>query len=264
MSVPSLSSIVAIGVDILNAVRDSVTKTVLFQTGDVVTSQVESDRVESWQHVGFVSLPSNPVPGKAACQGVVWKRGDIDVCTNTRDLRGQALAGTLAAGETCMYAGGADGNAQGRVLCKADGSVAVYTTKGNVTGGTGMGIFVNPDGSVSVLSHTGAAVTIGADGSAKIFNKAGAIQVMPDGTVKIGSTKKIAMAAPNVTVGAAAQPLVTQAGLVAALTAIANAISLITPGSSTTGGAPATAAISAAITALTGAPPNVTKSFQAS
>ncbi len=204
MAVPSLSSIVAIGVDILNAIRDKATKTVLFQTGDVFTGQVESDRVESWQHVGFVSLPSKPVAKKAACQAIVWKRGDIDVCTNTRDLRGQAIAGTLTYGETCVYASGPDGAAQGRILLKANGSVNVYTTKDNADGGTGMGLFVNPDGSITLASHNGAAVTIGADGSAKVFNAKGAAQVMPDGTVKLSSNVKVVVSGPAIVLGGAA------------------------------------------------------------
>ena len=96
-----------------------------------------------------------------------------------------------------------------------------------------------------------------------VTNKSGAIQVMPDGTIKIGSTKAIAIAAPNVTVGSAAQPLVTQAGLVAVLTAVASGMTAIGAGSLANGPAGATI-VSAAIAALTTAPPNVTKSFQAS
>lgn len=144
--VPSLSSIVAIGVDILNAARDAVTSTVLFQTGDVITSQVESDRVESWQHAGFCSMPSNPIPGKSACQGIVWKRGDIDVCTNTRDTRGQEIAGTLAPGETCLYGSGADGNSQGRVLIKDNGGVTLFTTDDNTATGKAVALSVAPTG----------------------------------------------------------------------------------------------------------------------
>ncbi len=146
MSAPTLDGIVAIGVDILNADRDNVTSSTLLQTGDVVTGQVESDRVESWQHAGFASIPSNPVPGQAACQGIVWKRGDFDVCTNTRDMRGQEIAGLLAAGETCVYAGGTLGTAQGRLLCKANGAVTMYTTSDNTLDGKSVYFRVAPDG----------------------------------------------------------------------------------------------------------------------
>lgn len=146
MAVPSLSSLFAIGVDVLSAFRDATTNAVLFQTGDVVTGQVESDRVESWQHVGLVSIPSNPIAGQAACQSVVIKRGDIDVCTNTRDMRGLAIAGTLVAGETCLYGPGHDGNSQGRVLIKDNGGVTIFTTDDNTPTGKAVALSVSPTG----------------------------------------------------------------------------------------------------------------------
>lgn len=263
MASPSSSGVFQVGINVLNSVIDKVTGTVLFITGDVASQTPEADNVEAWGQLGVLSRPSNPAPGKAAAECITIRRGDRDVAICARDQRGQLLSGNLQPGETCLYAGGADGSAQGRVLLKATGAVSIYTTKGNVAGGAGMGIFVNPDGSVSVLSHTGAAFTIGADGSVKVFNKAGAIQVMPDGTVKIGSTKAIAIAAPNVTVGSAAQPLVTQAGLAAALTAIGTAMTAIGVGSAANG-ATGASSLAAAASALTSAPPNITKSFQAS
>lgn len=145
MAVKDLSSLFAIGVDILNAVRDAVTNVTLFQTGDVVTGQVESDRVESWQHGGFCSMPSNPVDGKSACQGVVIKRGDLDVCVATRDARGLELAGNLGAGDTTVYAAGPDGTGQARIMLKGStGTVSLMTTDTNTKSGTACVFEISP------------------------------------------------------------------------------------------------------------------------
>lgn len=146
MGAPSQSASESIGADILNATLDTTTGTLLFQTGDAISGQVESDRVESWQHAGFCSIPSNPVAGQSACQGIIRRRGDIDVCTNTRDTRGQAIYGNLKAGETCIYAGGHDGNSQGRVLIKDDGSVTLLTTNDNTKTGKVVALKIAPDG----------------------------------------------------------------------------------------------------------------------
>jgi hypothetical protein len=130
---PAQSASVAIGVDILNASRETSTAATLLQIGDVISGQVESDRVESWQHAGFCSIPANPIAGQSACQAIVFKRGDIDVCIATRDTRAQTIAANLGPGETCTYAGGHDGNSQGRTLWKDDGSITQYTTDTNTS-----------------------------------------------------------------------------------------------------------------------------------
>lgn len=261
MAAPDLSGLIQSGYAILATSVSKVTKRITAQLGDV-RGATDTDNADWMQHVGFASRPPKVASGKAAAWAVVVRGGDRDTCIASQDTRGLDLYGNLADGETCVYAAGADGLGQARALFKANGSIALYTTKGNAVGGTGMGVFVNPDGSVSITSHNGSAVTIGADGSVKAFNASGGIQVAADGTIKLGSTKKIAIAAPNVTVSATAQPLVTQAGMTAALTAIAQAMTAIGVGSAANGPAGA-AIVSAAIAAVTTSPPNVTKSFQA-
>ncbi len=144
MSAPSQSASESVGVDILNATRSEVTSSVMLQTGDALSGTVESDQVESWQHAGFCSIPANPVEGQSACQGLVRRRGDIDICTNTRDTRGQAIAGNLGPGETCVYAGGRDGNSQGRLLLKGDGSITLLTTDTNIAAGKVVAFRLSP------------------------------------------------------------------------------------------------------------------------
>lgn len=155
MSAPSPGSAFSDGADILAASRDATTGAVLLQTGNVTDGTTEADRVELLQQPGLVSVPSNPAVGQSACQAFVVKTGNYDKCIAVRDLRGLALAGGLSAGETCLFAGGADGNAQARILLKANGNLALYTAQGNAVGGQSVTVQVNADGSIVHASPFG-------------------------------------------------------------------------------------------------------------
>lgn len=183
MSAGSLSAIWAAGVDVLKSTVNAVTKTVLFQTGDVLAEKADGDNVEHWQHVGLVSRPPKPSAGKAAAQCVVLRGGDRDVSIASRDLRGQALAGNIQDGETCLYAAGTTGTAQPRLLMKANGTISLFTRDGNSEGGQAVALQLNPDSSFAIVSKYGAiridatgitissgkaALILGADGSAKL------------------------------------------------------------------------------------------------
>ncbi len=221
MRPPTISGLVHIGLDVLSTAVNKVTKKILAQTGDAVNQDTDANAVEWWQHVGFASRPAKPVPGKTAAQCVVLKTSDRDAAIASQDLRGLELYGNLDHGEFCVYAAGEDGNAQGRVLGKKDGSISIYTTLGNTKGGTGMGIFVNPDGSITAVSPTGASVQLDADGGARMFNASGAVQVKADGTVKISSTAKVNISAPTVTIGGpTALPVALAPSVLASLTAL--------------------------------------------
>ena len=155
-----MSGLIQVGMAVLSTALNAVTKKILVQLGDD-RGAPDSDNAEWWQHVGFASLPSIPSPGKASAQVVCVKGGDRDVCTASQDLRGLELYGSLKPGETCVYAAGETGTAQGRMLLKQNGSVNVYTRKGNTSSGAGMGIFVNPDDdSISILNSVGCGLII--------------------------------------------------------------------------------------------------------
>jgi hypothetical protein len=62
MAPPNKSGLFQIGVHVLNTVIDKVTGTILALTGDSYQASPDSTRVEWWQHVGFISRPSAPVP----------------------------------------------------------------------------------------------------------------------------------------------------------------------------------------------------------
>jgi hypothetical protein len=205
MSSPSLSGLFQVGIDILKSKISAVTKAVLVQTGDVANESPEADNVEWWQHAGFVSLPSDPKAKQAACQGVIIRRGDHDVCIASRDLRGLELAGQLKTGETCLYGGGSDGKAQGRMLIKQNGSVNIYTRKDNSPTGTGMGIFVNPeDDSISIVNSKGYGLLIKSDGVYLTSGDAG-LSLKGD-SAKLVATGQTQVDGAGILIGAAGVP----------------------------------------------------------
>jgi hypothetical protein len=129
-----------IGVDILCTTIDPSTGMLSAQTGDSTTQTPDSDKSEWWQHTGFSSRPATPSVGNASCQGIVLKQNDRDQVIATRDVRGTAILGNLADGETCVYASGA----QGRTVWKADGSVRDMTTDNNKSTGNAVFAGISP------------------------------------------------------------------------------------------------------------------------
>lgn len=172
-------------VDILKSTLDNVTKTILLQTGSVTEEVAHCDNVELWQQVGFASRPSNPVAKTSAAQGIAIRCGDRDRVIATRDTRGQAIYGALSDGETCIYAGGANGTAQGRILLKGNGNVALYTAQGNAAGGQSVTIQVNAtDGSIKLANQYGG-LSIDSSGLKIAIAGGGGIQIDSSGNVAI-------------------------------------------------------------------------------
>lgn len=133
------------GFDILRTTVSEKTGKILLQLGNAIGKTVDSDNVEQVQQVGFVSRAPSAEAGKRAAQVVVLRLGDRDIAVNSIDLRGLELAGLLKDGETAIYAAGDDGNSQGRVLCKDDGSINAYTTHDNTKDGRSVYLRVAPD-----------------------------------------------------------------------------------------------------------------------
>lgn len=147
MSVRDLADVVDVGIDVLGTditASGATQNTISAQTGDSTSAQVSSANCEWWQHVGFASRPPKAIPGQPACQAVTINRGDRDICIATADKRSQAIYGNLKEGESCMYAAGIDGNAQGRVICKQSGAVALVTTDSNTASGHTMYLKLDP------------------------------------------------------------------------------------------------------------------------
>lgn len=261
MAAPTLNDVFHFA-HVLKTTVSSATKKILAQTGSVVgQGQTDGDNVEWVQHVGFASLPPNPVAGKETAQAFVVRAGGIDTAIASQDLRGLALYGNLKPGETCIYACGADGNAQARILLKADGSINFFTKKGNTSSGSGMGVFINSDGSVSITGTEGNAVLLGSDGSVKVFNASGGFQIKQNGDVKIASSGKVEISGASITLGGtAALPLAIAPQVVTAIsalqtqvTAVANALVAVAGIAGPVGGAHATAAAAATAAVASGA-----------
>lgn len=184
--------------DVLTTTLATETKRVLANTGNV-NGQTESAAVQWVQQVGLASRPAKPANGKAA-QAVVVEGGGIDIAIASQDVRFNEVYGSLAEGEVCLFAVGPDGTAQARILLKANGSINLYTVKGNAAGGKSMGVFINTDGSINIASD-GNGVLVGADKSVKIFNDGGALQIMPDGKVKLSAGPQLALSGGSVAIG---------------------------------------------------------------
>lgn len=222
MPAPYFNDQIQPGIDVLSTEVSDQTKRILARTGDNNGGgSSHGDDVEWWQHVGFASRPANPAPGEAAAQALVMRQSANDIAFASQDARGLEIYGNLQPGETCVFATGADGKAQARALFKADGSINLFTKEGNAADGKGMGIFLNPDGSISIASHNGAAVLLGTDGSLKLFNGSGGVQVTSDGAVKIASGSKIDISGATITLGGPTSlPLAVAPQVVAAITAL--------------------------------------------
>lgn len=191
-----------IGVDIMSTSVSKTTRKILASTGNINgDGRTDADNVEWWQHVGFASRPAKPEKGKQAAQCITIRNGTMDCAIASQDLRGLAVYGELADGETCVYATGETGTAQARVLLKANGSINLYTRKDNGADGAGMGLFINPDGSISIASHNKAAILIGTDGSLKLFNDKGGVQVLADGSIKLASGAKVDISGASISLG---------------------------------------------------------------
>lgn len=201
MGVSRIGELFQVGIDVLRTKLSEASKKIIAQTGSVVGKTTDSDNVEWWQHVGFASRPSAVEAGKQAAQAVVMRQGGREVAIASQDLRGLSIYGALADGETCIYATGADGTAQARILLKANGSINLYTVQGNAAGGKSMGIFIHPDGSINLAAPSGNAILVGDDGSVKLFNGSGGIQVKADGNIKVAGSTQLALSAGSVAIG---------------------------------------------------------------
>ncbi len=207
----NIENLFLFGVDVLKTVVKGTANTILAQVGDAVQQVTEGDLAEWWQHVGFMSRPPKPVAGRQAAQVLGIRRRDRDVIFASRDLRGQELAGTLADGETCIYAPGELGEAQARMLMKADGSINFYTRVGNTASGAGMSVILNPTtNTVSAINGLGFGFIADPNGTKMTAGDA-AISVNADGTIKITGKGQVQIDGTTIVLGSTVLPVVSAA-----------------------------------------------------
>ncbi len=211
MKPPSLAGLVHVGLDVLSTAINSVTKKITAQTGDAVSQSTDANGIEWWQHVGFVSRPAKPTAGKAAAQCVVLKTSDRDAAIASQDLRGLELYGALDHGEFCVYATGVDGMGQARIFGKKDGSLHLYTKKGNTASGAGMTIQIDPTaGAIRLINDKGYGIVIDANG-VKITAGASGLSLGGDGSAKLIATAQAQVDGASICIGSVAVPGVNSA-----------------------------------------------------
>lgn len=190
------------------------TKKVLIQTGDVNgQGQVEQDDVALWQQPGLASRPAKADPGKDAAQVFVVRAGAEEYAIASQDNRDLAIYGSLAEGETCIYATGDTGDAQARALFKKDGSITLYTRQGNTPSGTGMMIQLDAaSGAIRLVNPHGHGIIIDEDG-VKIFSggAASGITVGADGNIRSIATQQNQTDGSTVVLGSTVVPVINAA-----------------------------------------------------
>lgn len=196
-----------IGTDVLRTDIEG-PNTIIAQVGDA-TAGTSAEPAEMWQQVGFASRPS-PVSGTGknidACQAIVIPRTDYNVVIATRDTRYQDIYGSLKEGETALYATGKDGKSQGRVLLKQDGSINLYSKKGNTSSGKGMGVFIDPmNDQISIINSKGFGIIINGDGIV-LTSKGGSLKLTESGDVSLIGKGKCQIDGSGIMLGAVGVP----------------------------------------------------------
>jgi hypothetical protein len=164
-----------------------------------------------------IAEPGGHIPGNATILQAV-------------DPRGSQIFGAQKPGEVCISALGS----LSRLLMKDDGSVTIYVTKGNVTGGASICLQVLPDGSVNIASPYGA-IALSHGALQLMFGTTGGLRADASGVTLIGSA--LALNGGQVSLGANASDTVVLGALLATqlaaisawASAVAAALSVVAP-----------------------------------
>lgn len=206
-----LKGLFKVGYDVLASSISPKTKKVLLQIGSVVGQTVDSDAVEQIQHYGFTSRMPRPDPGKTAAQVVVLCTGSRDIAIASQDLRGLELYGSLDYGEVAIYSAGEDGKGQARITLKKNGSVNLYTRKGNVDTGAGMLIQIDAiAGKLTMINDKGYGLVVDQDGVKMTAGDAG-LAINGDGSIKMIGKSKVQIDGSSILLGSKAAPVVNAA-----------------------------------------------------
>ena len=190
-----------VGMDVMSATIDATTGIMTAQTGDAVAGVTDSSGAEVWQDWGFASMPSPPTGGASGAQCIVIKRATGDLIIAGRDARTGQIYGNLKPGEVCIFGTGADGNAQGRIMIKQDGSVTLFSTDDNTATGNAMMVRLSPPnasgGGGFEVAVPGASMKLGPNGFHVIAGAAsmdlGSVQGLPGPLAALGSYFTVAV-----------------------------------------------------------------------
>jgi hypothetical protein len=140
-----------------NSTPGNSTNSITYTLGCAYSGDVFSANAMQINSPGIVSIPVGPGEvgsdgsidlsntSQTAAQALAYVRNDQWTVIGTRDTRTQDRPGNAQPGDTVVYSQ----LGQGRVLCKGNGSVSLYTTNDNTSSGTGMFFSVSPNGSIT-------------------------------------------------------------------------------------------------------------------
>jgi phage gp45-like len=133
-----------------------------FNEDGVVIDQVN----ELVQQQGIVSLPIKPEANtQVAPSAMTLDDGQRKYTIAVQDARGNSVISDLKAGEICLYAAGEDGNSQGNIKLRTDGSINLYTTSDNTNSGNPLTVAFTKDG----FKITSNDIELDLDASGKTF-----------------------------------------------------------------------------------------------
>ena len=142
---PTDKTVIIPNANILNVALSPTNGSLVAQIGDVQNEDVENYDAQWVQQSGFCSVPPNAVPNQTASEGVVLKTQYRDYVIACRDFSTQNNYGNIGPGEFCVYAAGAAGTSQGKIVGKNNGSVTIYSTDDNTSSGSGVYFQVSPN-----------------------------------------------------------------------------------------------------------------------
>lgn len=202
MPPPDLRGLLQFGFDILKTTINETTRKITVQLGSVVGETIDSDGADLVQHYGFFSRMPKAQPGKQAAQAFVARAGDRDVVLGSQDMRGLELYGEAEDGDAGIYSAGEDGKGQARVICKKDGSIHLYTRKGNTPDGTGMTVQLDAqEGRILLLNDKGHGIVIDSDG-VKVTSGTAAMTVDAEGNARLIATAQAQVDGAGMLLGA--------------------------------------------------------------
>lgn len=154
-------------------------KVIVYSIGKIENNEADAGEpcLDFSMPFGYFARPSNPIPGAGDSQDIanvlILEQPDRDFIVGQFDQRFIAQYGALEPGEVMIYAPGADGLSQGKILLKANGSLNLMTTVGNTKDGKNAGIFIAPSGQISLVGK-GTGLVLDEGGDVQMFNTAGA------------------------------------------------------------------------------------------
>lgn len=134
------------GLNVFNVTPSLTTNSMEAQLGDIIRNAPESDTAQWVQHVGFCSLPTNPIPGSTAAETLTYRSGQRDFIFASREISSQSLYGTMTAGETALYSSGNSGSTVASTFLKTDATINLYTTDNGLSTGGAVTFVVGPQG----------------------------------------------------------------------------------------------------------------------